>query len=94
MNILEKGVLASIGLASMTADKAKKIAEDLIKEGEIRKDEGVKFAEKLVKQGEDERNALRKIFQGEIEDAMQSMNFATKKDIKNLEEKIDSLKKE
>lgn len=94
MNIIEKGILASIGLASMTADKAKQVTDDLIKEGKLRKEEGVSFAEKLVQQGEEERNALRKIFQAEIESAMHTMKLATKKDIKDLEKKIDNLKQE
>lgn len=94
MNIFEKGILASVGLASMTVEKAKQITDDLVKEGNLRKEEGVQFAEKLVKQGEEERTALRKLFQGEIETAMQSMNLVTKKDLKDLEKKIDALKKE
>lgn len=92
MNIFEKGVLAGLGLASMTSEKAKQIAEDLIKEGQLRKEEGLTFADKLVKQGEEERIFLRKIFQGEIEDVMGKMNLATKKDIEVLKKKIDSLK--
>jgi polyhydroxyalkanoate synthesis regulator phasin len=94
MNILEQGILASVGLASLTVEKAKQITDDLIKEGNLRKDEGVQFAEKLVKQGEEERTALRKLFQDEIESTMQSMNLVTKKDLKDLEKKIDALKKE
>ena len=93
MNIFEKGVLASIGLASMTGEKAKKIADDLIKEGQLRKEEGLNFADKLVKQGEEERSALRKIFQGEVEEVLGKMNLATKKDFETLEKKIDALKK-
>ncbi len=94
MNIFEKGILASVGLASMTVEKAKQITDDLVKEGNLRKEEGVQFAEKLVKQGEEERTAIRKLFQGEIETAMKSMNLVTKKDLKDLEKKIDTLKKE
>jgi polyhydroxyalkanoate synthesis regulator phasin len=91
MKIFEKGLLASIGLASMTSEKAKKIADDLVKEGQIHKDAGLKFAIKLVEQGEEERSALRKIFQGEIEEVLGKMNLVTKKDFKTLEKKIDKL---
>jgi len=89
-NILEKGLLAGIGLLSMTREKAQDIIEELSQEGELQKGEMKQWVDQLSDRGEEERQALRKLIRDEMKKVMDEMGLATKEDIqKILNEKQD-----
>ena len=87
--LLEKGLLAGIGLLSMTREKAQKIIDDLSHEGEVQKSEVTHWVDQLASRGEDERTALRKLIRDEMKKVMDDMGLATKEDIQKLMEKQD-----
>jgi len=89
--IFEKSFLMSLGLLSMTHEKAKKIANELMKRGEIQKDEVKEWTEKLAKRGEEEREAAQKIIRDELKKAIAELGLVTKQDIQELINKIDEL---
>ncbi|MBN1231524.1 MAG: hypothetical protein JXA19_06655 [Anaerolineales bacterium] len=94
MSIFERSVLAGIGLLSITQEKAVKFVDELVKEGEIRKEDAKGLIDKLVRQGEEQRTNLGNLFSEEIEKAMKKANLATKKDINELNKKIEALLKD
>jgi polyhydroxyalkanoate synthesis regulator phasin len=81
---LEKGLLMGIGLLSMTREKAENMVNDLIKRGELEKDQGEKWVDQLTDRGKEERRAYRKIIRDEIKSAMDELGVVTKKDIQQL----------
>lgn len=85
--LLEKGLLAGIGLLSMTREKAQKIIDDLSHEGEVQKSEVTQWVDQLTSRGEEERNALRKLIRDEMKKVMDDMGLATKEDIQKIMEK-------
>ncbi len=85
--LLEKGLLAGIGLLSMTREKAQEILDELGQEGEAQKSEVKKWVDELASRGEEERDALRKIIRDELKKALDEMGVATKEDIQKLMEK-------
>ena len=85
--LLEKGLLAGIGLLSMTREKAQKIIDDLGHEGEVQKSEVTQWVDQLASRGEEERTALRKLIRDEMKKVMDDMGLATKEDIQKLMEK-------
>jgi polyhydroxyalkanoate synthesis regulator phasin len=85
--LLEKGLLAGIGLLSMTREKAQKIIDDLSHEGEVQKSEVTQWVDQLASRGEEERTALRKLIRDEMKKVMDDMGLATKEDIQKLMEK-------
>jgi polyhydroxyalkanoate synthesis regulator phasin len=87
--LLEKGLLAGIGLLSMTREKAQKIIDDLSHEGEVQKSEVTGWVDQLASRGEEERTALRKLIRDEMKKVMDDMGLATKEDIQKLMEKQD-----
>lgn len=46
--LFERSLLAGINLPSMTHEKAQKIADKLLRQGEVQKDEGKEQVEQLV----------------------------------------------
>ncbi len=85
--LLEKGLLAGIGLLSMTREKAEKMIDELSEEGEVQKGEVKKWVEQLASRGEEEREALRKLVREELKKALDEVGIATKEDIEKLMEK-------
>jgi polyhydroxyalkanoate synthesis regulator phasin len=61
--LFERSILAGIGVLSMTHEKAQKIVGELIRRGEVQKDEAKDWVESLVPRRDEERQSLRKISQ-------------------------------
>jgi polyhydroxyalkanoate synthesis regulator phasin len=83
-NLFEKGLLAGLGLLSMTREKAQEIVEELSHEGELQKSEVKQWVDQLSERGDEERQALRKVIREEMKKVMDEMGLATKEDIQEL----------
>ena len=88
-SLLEKGLLAGIGLLSMTREKAEKVIDELSREGEVQKGEMKQWVDQLSDRGEEERQALRNLIRDELKKVLDDMGLATKEDIQKLMEKQD-----
>jgi len=86
-----KMFLAGIGTLSLTKEKAKNIADDLIKRGELSQSESKEFIVDLLDLAECEKDRLIEKIKPEIDKSLEKMNFASKKCVDNLEKKIDEL---
>jgi polyhydroxyalkanoate synthesis regulator phasin len=84
-------LLAGIGTLSLTKEKAEKIADDLIKRGELSKSESKEFVLDILDRAEIEKDKLIEKIRPDIEKELEKMNFASKDSVNNLEKKIDEL---
>ena len=91
LNLSKKMLLAGIGTLSLTKEKANKIAEDLIKRGELSQSESKEFVIDIMDKAEKEKDRLIEKIKPEIDKSLEKMNFASKKCVDNLEKKIDDL---
>ena len=91
-NLTKKMLLAGIGTLSLTREKANKIADDLIKRGELSQSESKEFVVDLLNLADKEKDRLVEKIQPEIEKSLAKMNFASKKRVDELENKIDDLR--
>jgi len=87
----KKMILAGIGILSLTREKAEKIAEDLIKRGEINNSESKEFVMELLDKAEKEKNKLIEKIKPDIEKEIEKINYSLKDSVVNLEKKIDDL---
>jgi polyhydroxyalkanoate synthesis regulator phasin len=92
--MLERSVLAGIGVLSMTHEKAQKIVDELIQRGEVQKDEAKDWVERLVQRGDEERQSLRKLIHDEVKSSLDELGLATKQDLQDLASKIETLDKQ
>ncbi len=88
-NLFEKGLLAGIGLLSMTREKAQDIIDELSHEGELQKNDVKQWVDELTDRGEEERQALRKLIRDEMKKVLDEMGLVTKEDLKELLKKQD-----
>ena len=91
LNLSKKMLLAGIGTLSLTKEKANKIADDLIKRGELSQSESKEFVIDIMDKAEKEKDRLIEKIKPEIDKSLEKMNFASKKCVDNLEKKIDDL---
>ena len=92
-NLTKKMLLAGIGTLSLTKEKASRIADDLIKRGELSQSESKDFVVDLLNLADREKNRFEEKIKPEIEKNLEKMNFASQKSVTNLEQKIDDLEK-
>ena len=87
MNDLKKVLLAGIGLTAMTVDKADSFVKELVKKGRLTVEEGKELEQELKRQSKEEAQE----FLNKLDTKKSSVEYATKDDVKRLEEKLDAL---
>ena len=87
MNDLKKVLLAGIGLTAMTVDKADSFVKELVEKGRLTVEEGKELEQELKRQSKEEAQD----FLAKLDAKKTSVEYATKDDVKRLEEKIDAL---
>ena len=87
MNDLHKDLLAGIGLTAMTVDKADSFVKELVEKGRLTVEEGKELEQELKRQSKEEAQE----FLNKLDAKKSSVEYATKDDVKRLEEKLDAL---
>jgi len=87
-DLLEKAGLIGLGLVSLTEKKAKQLAEELVREGEVTRKEAQAFSRNLMKKADQSRKDLKKNVESITRALLDRMNLATKKDLNDLERKL------
>ncbi|MDB6184770.1 hypothetical protein PNO29_08035 [Streptococcus vestibularis] len=87
MNELKKVLLAGIGLTAMTVDKADSFVKELVEKGRLTVEEGKELEQELKRQSKEEAQE----FLNKLDAKKSSVEYATKEDVKRLEEKLDAL---
>ena len=87
MNDLKKVLLAGIGLTAMTVDKADSFVKEMVEKGSLTVEEGKELEQALKRQSKEEAQE----FLNKLDAKKSSVEYATKDDVKRLEEKLDAL---
>ncbi len=90
---IERGLLAGIGLLSLTEEKAREFVDDLVERGKVRREDAEAQVNSLTKRGEEERQAIKKIIHDEVSTVMGKMGLVTQKDFQELTKSIRAIQK-
>ncbi len=93
MEIFKKAMLMGLGMMNLTKEKAEALAEELIKKGEIAKEEKFKIVDKLLSQAQEQEKELMKKFSEIIKKTITEMGIPTKEDIEKVLTKLDEIEK-
>jgi polyhydroxyalkanoate synthesis regulator phasin len=87
--------LLKLGLGTMvlTRERAKKLVDELARQGEVSKVDAQKLLKELVKKGEQSEKVMRREILGLIEKIMKKFDVPSRKEIKELKAEIAALKK-
>ncbi len=91
LEIARKLLLAGIGAAVLTKERIEGIVRELIKQGEISKEEGIKLVKEVLQKGEEMQKTLEAKIEVGINKAMERLNVPTRKEIQELREKLEKL---
>lgn len=93
IDLLKKTVLLGLGAITVTKDKVEVLVDELIKKGELAKDERSKAIQDLLKKAAEQEKILIDKISTEVNKAIAKLGIPTKQDLERLEKKIDTLKK-
>lgn len=91
--LLEKVILSGLGLASLTQEKAQKLVDELVKEGEMTEKDGAVMAKKVMDNIEKSRKEMEGKVDKTVKEIIAKANISSKKDLAALEKKIDEINK-
>jgi len=91
--LIKKGVLMGLGAIILTKEKVEQVVDELVKKGELTKDDGPQAVKNLLKKAEEQEKEFFDRISAEVKKAIAKMDISTKKDIERLEKKIESIKK-
>ncbi|NLN16094.1 MAG: hypothetical protein GX182_02105 [Firmicutes bacterium] len=87
----KRWLLAGVGLAVLTKEKMEEAVQELIKQGEVSKEEGKELLDNLMEKAESQRRELSKRVGDEVQKVLGSMGLVRKEDLDGLQEKIQEL---
>lgn len=88
MEQLKKMLLAGIGSAAFTYEKASGFINEMVEKGKLTVDEGKELSEDLKKSIKNDFIPLTK---GDIKSLFEEMNFATKEDLYDIKERLNRI---
>jgi len=89
--IVEKGFLVGLGALSLTKERAERVVDDLVKRGEVRRDDADKLTDRLVARGKEERAEARRLARDQVHKTLGKIDLATRADLLALTERVDRL---
>ncbi len=93
IELIRRGILLGLGALSLTQEKAKSFVDEMVKRGEVTKDEGVKLVEEILDRAKEQERRINEKINVEIRKAIDSLGVASKEDIASLEKRIEELGK-
>lgn len=93
-SIFRKTVLAGVGIYSLTKEKAQDVVTELVKKGELSKDEGPQFVKAIMQKADEEVEFFKKMVDKRVDRAFSRFKPSYDEEFKKLNQKIDKLSKE
>ncbi len=82
------------GVAELTRHQAEQIIKDLVKAGDVRRQQASSAARDLYDRSRENRKLLTNIIRSEIQNQVQNLGLASKRDLDRLERRIARLESE
>ena len=93
MDIVKKAMLLGLGVISLTKEKAEEVVDDLIKRGEVSREERFKMVDKLLKEAEKQEEELTGKISEIVQKAITKIGLATKKDLEDILKRLEEIEK-
>lgn len=91
---LRKMGLFGIGIIALTQEKLEEFAQEMVKKGEMNREEGKKFVIEVLSEKDRQLKDIEEKISNKVKDAIENSGVATKKDIQALEKRIDILERD
>ncbi|MBV7276116.1 hypothetical protein I6U48_24830 [Clostridium sp. PL3] len=91
VNEFKNLILAGLGSAAYTYEKASKLVEDMVAKGKLTIDEGKELSEELKRNLKDKVEEVKPLTKEDLISILNQMNFSSKDDLKNIEQRLNTL---
>ena len=93
MDSVRKLAVLGLGLLDITEEKARELADELVKRGEARSEQPGKLVKDIMARGEEVKKTVQRHVESAVEKALTKANVATSRDLAALEKRIAELEK-
>jgi polyhydroxyalkanoate synthesis regulator phasin len=90
-DVLEKALLASIGITHLTKEKIEETGRKIAQEANVYEDEAREFVDELIQRSLDAKTALERNVAEKVHAAIHTMDLPTSKDVGKLCDRIAKL---
>lgn len=91
--MLKKMGLFGIGVISLTQEKAEEFTQEMIKKGEMSREEGKKFVRDVLSEQDKQLKDIENKINQKVRESLEKSGVAMKSDLAALEKKIENLEK-
>ena len=88
---LKRWAATGLGLALLTKEMAESIVQDLVKRGEISREEGKELLDNLLARAQREKDELQRRIDAEVRRVMTSLGMVPREELRRLEEQLRRL---
>ncbi len=92
-DMFKKMSLFGIGIVTLTQEKIEEFSQEMIKKGEISKEEGKKFVKEVLSEKEKQLKDIEEKINERVKENIKKSGVVMKSDITALERKIEKLEK-
>jgi polyhydroxyalkanoate synthesis regulator phasin len=93
MDAVKKLTVLGLGLLDITEEKARELADELVKRGEARSEQPGKLVKDIMARGEEVKKTVQRHVEGVVEKTLAKANLASAKELAALEKRIAELEK-
>lgn len=94
LEILRKGYLIGIGLASLTREKIEEVVDELVKRGEVAEKDRPRVIEDLVNRMRDEQKRLSNSVKDTVQRVVGEMGLPTRQQFDELLQRLEKLEQQ
>jgi polyhydroxyalkanoate synthesis regulator phasin len=88
---LRRVAIVTSGVAELTRNRAEQVVKDLVKAGDVRKDQTSTLVRELLRRSAENRKELTNFVRSEIKHQIEGLGLASKRDVERLERRITRL---
>lgn len=88
---MRRMAIVTSGVAELTKNRAEQIVRDLVKAGDVRRDQTSQLVKELVSRSAENRRELTRFVRSEITAQIENLGVAGKRDVEKLERRITRL---
>ena len=91
LDSLRTTILASLGVITLAQEKLRSCIDDLVRKGELSKEQGEKVVSLLVEKGKEGKRDVSEKLSQEIQALMQKTPFVSRTELTDLERRVEVL---
>ena len=89
--LIKRGLALGLGLAVTTKEQVEKLVEEMVKKGELGREESAAYVGEMVRRGEEVKKELERIINQKVKEKLEEFQLATKEDIRRLEQRLNQI---